>query len=222
MTKSELVDAYIRGDVDRRHFVSKLTAMGVSATAAVAYAGSLVQNTAASPSRNSAGFVARAQDADEEYGTAITLASDEAGVEALLDAAAALQGPLAALDGFTAEDFAEIGLDGEDLELLLDIRAQHQEHVEALSALIGAPAPGAGGAAPDTPLADLLVTLAEAFNDFVAVLAAVIPALEDGETRQLVTTIGLVAARHAALVSAIAGIDPIPSTFEEVDTSVGS
>jgi hypothetical protein len=230
MTKSELVDAYVRGDLDRRHFISKLTAVGVSATAAVAYAGSLGQSVAASPSRTSAGFIARAQAADDEYGTAIIIVNFLAILEEIL---ASLDDILDSFDGFLdafdVGDFVDGGFDETDFDIIADARAQIDEQIDALVAvlqsLFGTSEPSAAikafrsqrtsslGQTSGT-MQEQLVELANQLNRQVGVYAAVIPAVENGEQRQLMTNIGLVTARHAALISYLAGINPIPSAFE--------
>src|SRR5262245_30782675 len=47
MSKSELIAAYVGGRIGRRDFVRRLTALGVSATAAAAYAQTLAPSAAA-------------------------------------------------------------------------------------------------------------------------------------------------------------------------------
>src|SRR5665811_49831 len=137
MTKSELVDAYIRGEMDRRGFITKLTAMGVSATAAAAYAVSFAQNAAASPARNPAGFVARGQDTDEEYGTAFIIELIEAAINALLEAVNAIVETLDELfASFTSDDLVAEGFDATDFTLLQTIREQIDEQLEALNAFL--------------------------------------------------------------------------------------
>lgn len=230
MTKSELVDAYVRGDLDRRHFISKLTAVGVSATAAVAYAGSLGQSVAASPSRTSAGFVARAQDADDEYGTAIIIENILAVLEEVLaNVNAILDSFDNFLDEFDVGDFVDGGFAETDFNLIEDASTQIDEQIEALvavlSSLFGSTEPSSAIKAFRSPRAsslgqtsgtmqEQLVEMANQLNRQAGIYAAVIPAVENGEQRQLMTNIGLVTARHAALISYLAGINPIPSAFE--------
>lgn len=222
MTKTELVDAYVRGDLDRRSFIARLTGLGVSVGAAVAYATSLAPATSAapgaSPIRNSAGYIARAQNADGEYGTAIILSSDAEGIQDLLVALSAVDAVLASLDSFSADDFTGAGFSEDDYNLIQTINDQHQQHVNALAALAGS----SGAASPGpksvsyTSVQEFLTALADALNTLTGVFAAVIPALQDGQIRQTVTEIGLVVARQAALVSSLAGEDPLPNTFEPV------
>jgi len=228
MTKSELVDAYVRGDLDRRRFITKLTAMGVSGGAALAYAGSLAQNAAASPSHNGVGFIARGQDVDDEYGTAIIIENIVAILNQVL---ADLNGIFASFDDFLDQfDVGDGGLDEGDFDVIQDISEQIAEQLAALIAtlegLFGTSGSSSGIQAFRSPRAsslaqtsgtalEQLAVLAEKLNRQVGIYAAVIPAVEDGEQRQLMTNIGLVAARHAALISYMAGLNPIPSAFEQ-------
>jgi len=59
VSKNEIVTAYLNGRIDRRQFVKRLTAVGVSSAAAMAYAQSLASPaTASGTTRDSNGFVA--------------------------------------------------------------------------------------------------------------------------------------------------------------------
>src|SRR5689334_12639130 len=61
MSKHEVVEAYLRGQIDRREFIRRLTLAGVSSAAAVAYAQSLGSASAATaPGKH--GLVASYQD----------------------------------------------------------------------------------------------------------------------------------------------------------------
>jgi len=214
VTKKELIDAYLRGDLDRRGFVGRLTALGVSATAAVAYAGSFVPGVAASSSRNESGFLVHAQGivSDDEYGTAFTFASDEEAITLAIEAITAVLSILEGLDSFTADDFAP-----GQFAILSDILEQQQEQADALAALLGdtpfeAPPAGTGGGGDPQAF---LENLAAALDDLCARYGAIAPALESGEARQTITNLLAIANRHAALVNEMAGLDPIPDTFLE-------
>ena len=215
MTKRDLIDAYVRGDVDRRGFIRKLTAMGVTATAAAAYAGSFGGEAAAATARNSAGFISRlqgAQDADEDYGIAV-----------------AIQNILQALQRFLARMESIIDRLGQIIsqgngprpDLLQKIQSQIEEQRQGLiSRLQGeagySPAMVNGLTGRNLGLqgGNTLADIANDLNVQTGLLAAIIPAIESGQDRQLMTNIGLVTARHAALISDLAGLDPIPSAFE--------
>ena len=225
MTKRELIDSYTRGELDRRGFIRGLTALGVGAAAAATYAVRFGPSVAASPST---GFVMRSrlQDAaptatDEEYGTAITLESDEQGIQIAYSVLAETASLLAAgLAEFTSSDFTDAGFPDDTFDLLTKIQQQIADQLDALEALgIGTPAAG-GAAATATTNAltspqDFLDALAAQLDKQAAAYAAIAPALEDGEARQTVTNIGFVTARQAATVHMLAGSDPIPSAFEE-------
>lgn len=69
MTKHELIEAYVAGRIDRRDFVRRLTALGVSGGAALAYAQSLTPVAAAAGvARDAHGYLIRAQGTGD-YGT---------------------------------------------------------------------------------------------------------------------------------------------------------
>jgi len=221
MTKRELIDSYTRGDLDRRGFIRGLTALGVGAAAAATYAVQFGPSAAASPST---GFVmnARQQDTttDEDYGTAITLESDEQGIEiALAQLGVAADLLAAGLGAFTAADFTDAGLPAETADLLGTIQDQLADQMDALNALgldLGTAAGGAGAppAAPATPQ-EFLSQLSDQLDTLTSALAAIAPALEDGEARQTVTNIGFSVSDQSAIVAFLAGEDPIPAAFEE-------
>ena len=210
MTKQETLDAFARGDIDRRSFITRLSVLGVSAGAAVAYATAMAPNAFARTTRNDAGFLISANSAqtDEEYGTACTFASDEEALGALLDASTNVRSILAGLGDFTADDFAPGVYD-----LLTTIASQQDEHADALASLTGGTAEIPEAAAAGGSADDLLAALSEALTGLVSTYAAVGPALQDGEARQTVTNIGLSVAAQAALASVAAGNDPLAESF---------
>jgi hypothetical protein len=73
MTKHELIDAYAKGRIGRRDFVNRLTGMGISAAAAVAYAANFAPMASAAGGQTQSGYKVRFQDAqfNDEYGTPI-------------------------------------------------------------------------------------------------------------------------------------------------------
>src|SRR6266508_1583744 len=111
MTKLELIDAYVRGRIDRRHFVRRLTAAGVSSGAAFAYAQSLGPRAAvAGAARNPAGFVVRTQEDDADYGVACSIDSGLEAVAALMPGTVSLPVFLdAGLRLFGEADFPSLG-----------------------------------------------------------------------------------------------------------------
>jgi len=114
VSKNEIVTAYLNGRIDRRQFVKRLTAVGVSSAAAMAYAQSLASPaTASGTTRDSNGFVAARMQAYTPVptvtggtgtGTVGTLPSTgvgESGQRGSWLAPAALAGAAAALIGGT-------------------------------------------------------------------------------------------------------------------------
>lgn len=219
MGKHELIEAFVRGDIDRRQFVSRLTMLGVSSGAAIAYASSLGQSAAAAPVGSGAGFIMRAQDADDpDYGTAILIEV----IEALEEVAARIQNRILAVMA-ALEEVLDGAVEERVLGILERIRQQQQEHFDAviaqLRALAGADAgveseDGDGDEEFDSP-EEFMTTLADRFDELTRMYAAIVPATLDGATRQLLMNIASVASRHAALVSFFADGDPIPGAFEE-------
>lgn len=224
MTKRDLIDAYVRGDVDRRGFIRKLSAMGVSAAAAAAYATSFGQDAAAAPSRNDAGYVARLQDADDDYGIAVAIENIDRALQAFVQRSEVLIDRL--------EQIAErTGGNGPKPDRLRQVRDQIEEQRQAVITRLRQRLGETGhsessidsltGRAPRMQGDATLADIANELNVQTGVLAALIPAIEVGQDRQLMTNIGLVTARHAALISEYAGIDPCPTAFEvPVDPAV--
>jgi hypothetical protein len=220
MGKHELIEAFVRGDIDRRQFVSRLTMLGVSGGAAIAYATSLGASSAvAAPASTANGFRMRAQDADGEYGTAIAIGVLEA-LETQAAAIAALVLPLLQnLGDFDAGDFPA-GV----FELLETIRDQQQQHLDAINALVeenGGTVVAIGeavtGSAPD----ELLTLLSENLDDLTGTYAAIAPAIQDGASRQTLVEAGSVASRHAGLAGLFSERNPLPSAFQEPAIATG-
>ncbi len=220
MGKHELIEAFIRGDIDRRQFVSRLTMLGVSGGAALAYASRLTVDAAAAPASAANGFKMRMQGADDDdYGTAIEIDV----VEGLQQQAAAIESLvlfiLDDLDNFDASDFPDGVYD-----TLLTIRDQQQQHFDAVQSLLQANG-GESTASGDNPSIssadELLSLLAENLDDLTGLYAAIIPAMEDDESRQTLTEAGSIASRHAALASLYADRNPLPSAFQQPSIPTG-
>jgi hypothetical protein len=219
MTKNDVVDAFIRGDLDRRGFIKRLTAVGVSSAAAMAYAGSLVQNTAAAPS-NGSGFITRMQDADATYGPAVPIGNVRAAVQALLrDVLNFIRSLQSLLEDFDAAAFPAADLNETDRAVIQSILDQAIEQAEAIRALLNLPeqagGQGAPGQAATGTLPERLIVLAELADEIAGEYAALVPALEELEQRELFSQIAIVAGRHAAILNYLAGNDPVPGAFEE-------
>lgn len=225
MTKQDIVNAYIRGDVDRRGFIRRLTAVGVSAGAAMAYASALLPGVSAGSVRNGAGFITRFQDADGDYGTAVVIEDMPAALTATMaavEATAALASSI--LSTFSAEDFVAAGLDEGDVQILSDIVEQMRQHQEALQGILDnvGGGTGEGGAAGDEAEAPAFGDLTEALealsgdlDGIAGMYVAITPSIEDVEDRLLLAQKATVAGRHAASVARMAGLDPVPAAFEE-------
>jgi hypothetical protein len=219
VTKRETIEAFVRGDIDRRAFVGRLTALGVSSGAALAYANS-VGSVAAAPATNSAGYVVQtAQDDDQEYGLPIIIETLEEALEIVLGA---IQGVLDLLEGlgnFTAEDFDE-GV----FEYLTTIQEQQGLHAEALGALSSVGSAGSVRAFSQTgrssslqgtgDAAAFLTSLTGELESLSATYAAVVPAVDDGEARQTMTNTASVSNRHVASTHLFAGSNPFPEAFQ--------
>ena len=227
MTKNELIDAYVRGDVDRRGFIRKLTAMGVSATAAAAYATSFGSDALAAPARNGAGFVARAQ-IEGDYGVAVIIENLLEAINSFLSVISEILNILDQLlslgSGGLSQALAFQGATGDptqhpDWQYLDEVRAQIAEQQDAIVAQLGpkygVAAQTSAGTQQASGSADELVSaLADQLNTLAGVAAALIPSFSDGADVQLMTNIGIVNGRHAAIVNSIAGNNPSPSAFE--------
>ena len=206
MTKIELIDAYVRGDIDRRSFIRRLTALGVSATAATAYAGSLAQGASAAPNT---GFVMRAQIDWDEYG--------EDFLEALIQAIIAIIRSILEqiFGGFGATDFEQAGISPQDVALLRSARSQIEEQAHAMDSLFGTAANRQPRTRVSGSLETQLAALATEYNRYASVLARIAPDAEQAEQRQLLTAVGFAASRQAALTNRMAGLDPAPHALEQ-------
>ncbi|MGH2534239.1 MAG: hypothetical protein ACRDJW_18375 [Thermomicrobiales bacterium] len=220
MSKRDLIDAYVGGRLGRREFVRGLTALGVSAGAALAYAQHLgPTGAAAAPGRSAAGFVVRAQVDDGEYATACQLASDAAGAEAAL---AALEQAQSVLDSGIS-DFLEdlpslddVGLDA--AETLETIASQLEEQIAALETLVAdlGGSPGSAPAAAGYDSVDaFLAALAGVMNAASSLLAGIAPAIENGEARQTLSAIAVALGRNAGFANVLNGDPPATSAFEQ-------
>lgn len=214
MTKHELIDAFVGGQIGRRDFVRRLTALGVSMGAALAYAQTLAPSAAASGgSPRPHGFVMRAQADEGEYGTACTLTDDLEGVLALVGAEGSIAALLDAILGaFDESDIPEIAV----LEALQSDLTEQLDALDTLVGDLGGASPSAATAAEEPSSADTaLAALADALNSAVSLFVGVIPAIQDGETAQTLTTILAVLARYAGVVNTLAGDTPSSGPFEQ-------
>ena len=215
MTKRELIQEYVSGRIDRRDFMVRLTGLGVSGAAALAYAQSLTPSvSAASVRRDPNGFIIRS--ASGEYGPGgifkailellkFAFKFLQSVIDLLLELLANL---LAASPTRGARLFAPIAVgdtlpnggtvtqdDVDQLKTMLNQLKEHQAAVKAAFADFGGTAPSTSSSASAT---GDLTTLADKLNTLVSIQAAVIPTISgDGPKttalRITLTTAALVA-----------------------------
>jgi len=214
MSKREVIQAYIHGDLDRRGFVTRLAALGVSAGAAAAYATQFAP--AASAAVAPGGFVVRAaQTTDADYGTSVTFPSLEEAIafaQTILDPLDELYDSLA---NFTEADFA----DGVHKQLT-DFDGEISEQNDALHSL-SAMTPQRTvtmGLRKDaaTSAEDFLKSLQREYDTAVSKFVAVVPAADSGEIRQTLANISHAVSRHAGVLAFWVKGDGTPNgAFEE-------
>ncbi len=217
MSKRETIDAFIRGDIDRRTFMGRLTTLGVSSGAALAYATTFGNSALASPS-SAAGFVSQGQD-DLDYGVPNPFPLEE-GLQIISDALDEILSIFDDFAGFVAEDFAEGVFDA-----LARIQEQLALQLEALGSLFGAGFTSTTrqfAAIQGTGDADaFLQSLSRAFDDLTASFAAVVPGTDEAAERQAMMNVAMVSARQAGFVNWAAGNDPFPTAFQQPMTAEG-
>ncbi len=218
MSKRETIDAFIRGDIDRRTFIGRLTTLGVSSGAALAYATTFGASALASPSSPAAGFVSQGQ-GDLDYGVPNPFPLEE-GLQIIADALEAIAAIFDDFADFVTDDFAD-GI----FDALAQIQEQIALQLEALGSLFGAGftsttrsfAAAQGTGDPDA----FLQGLSTAFDDLTASFAAVVPGTEEAAERQAMMNIAMVSGRQAGFVNFAAGNDPFPTAFQEPMTAEG-
>jgi hypothetical protein len=223
MTKHELIDAYASGRIGRRDFMTRLTALGVSAGAATAYAFALNPSSALASGGDRRGFVvARAQD-DGDYGGPILGFPETVGeaIEAAIAFTSLLSAALQAiLDAFNAEDFGFAAVDGATiLANLQDFSNQLDQQLSVLETTGTAPSSAAKAApavAQTTATAEEALTqLAQRYAILDGYYAGAVPSLDDEEVRLTLMGIALINAAQGAFVRTALGQDPSPSAFIE-------
>lgn len=224
MTKHELIDGFIRGNLGRREFIRGLTALGVSASAATAYAYSLGPAVSAAGVRGKDGYRVRAQD-DDDYGgpTLEEILELIRQILAILRILAALLGDLISrLPNFKLAPGLYAAPSDTDVEALATLVTQHEAHAEALKAIV----PALGGSLTDE---DIPAVTAETYEETVdymlplltslpAAFATIIPGITDKAALSTLTSIALVSSRHSAFVNSLAGKPEFPETFQRQAT----
>ncbi|MGC4190414.1 MAG: hypothetical protein QM589_04170 [Thermomicrobiales bacterium] len=213
MSKHEIIQAYIRGELDRRGFVTRLATLGVSAGAAAAYATQFAPGiSAAAPG----GFVVRAaQTTDADYGTTVDFASDAEAVAFASDIANPIADIYNSLDSFEASDF-----DDGVFAQLTDFSSEIGEQNDALKSL-SATRPTTNATmglkrSTDTDPSQFLADLSSAYDLAVQRFTAVVPAVDSGEIRQTLANISHAVARHAGVLAFLVKGDGTPDgAFEK-------
>jgi hypothetical protein len=213
MTTQDLITRYSAGHLDRRGFVTRLTALGVSAGAAVAYA------QAFAPSAAAQRVPTRVQQADE-YGTAVEFESDAEAITTVSTVDQAHSDLLTTgLSQFTEDEFAPFDVNGLNTAELLNQMAEHvTEHLDALQQALARAASNPVAAAiqiPEMASADEFITkLGDLTNLLASLYAAAVPAVESDELRQDLANAALVKGRHASYLNLIRGLPPFEQAFE--------
>lgn len=218
MTKRETIDAFIRGDIDRRTFIGRLTTLGVSTGAAVAYATSFGSSALAAPASSQSGFVTLGQD-DGDYGGPIDPGPLDNVVEILTGV---FEDILALFDGFAdflPDDFGQGIFDG-----LQNLQNQLETQFDSLGSLPGFGAAATRGYSQRSRLAAVqpsgdpqafLETVATSLDLLTGAFGAVVPGLDDATARQTMMNIAMVSGRHASFANMAAGKNPFPSAFQD-------
>ena len=226
MTRHEVIDAYVSGRIGRRDFMTRLTALGVSAGAATAYAFSLAPSAAASGADRHGFVVARAQD-DGEYGGPILGFPETVGeaIEAAIAFTSSLSAALAAiLDAYSAEDFDFAAVVG--ATIIANLQEFSSQLDEQLSVLESTGSAGGGAAKSARPLAvvnlaqaataqEALTQLAQRYSILDGYYAGAVPSLDDADARLTLMGIALVNAAQGAFVRTALDQAPSPSAFIE-------
>lgn len=210
MSKQRILEEFLSGKLDRRTASAKLVALGVSSAAAAAYVSAMTPISAlAGPASPGGGGIVRYQETPgEDYGTTFSFETPEEAIGLLLDEIAVVQSILSSLDLFDSSDF-----DDGVFEALSTIREQQGEHADALAALADLALPDDLDPVPFDSPEELLVALADALDQLVALYAAVAPAIGDGADRQTITEAAIAVGGHRAVVRLLAGLDPSPDAF---------
>jgi hypothetical protein len=209
MTRHELIDAFVSGQIGRRDFVRGLTALGVSAGAALAYSNTLAPKTAAA-GRQSSPYVMRFQAQEDVYGTVCTLNE----VEAATAVAAAEQEVSSILEGILAD------FDQSDIPFInaLEVLNDHvSQHIDVLNTMVT----DLGGTPPTPPPQPTYTDVDTAFDELIDALGGltqlftgVVPATANGERRQARMGIAMNLNKHLGYILALRN-NPSPGDIFE-------
>jgi hypothetical protein len=222
MTKHEVINDYISGRIGRRDFMTRLTALGVSAGAALAYAQTFITDTSAAGSRPAGHFVDMAQYGGPILGFPETVGEAiEAAIAFTTSLSTALQ---SILDAFGAEDFDFAAIVGATIIANLQrFSSQLDEQLGVLESTGSASSGAAKSARPQAVAAlaqtdsaeEALSKLAQRYAILDGYYAGAVPSLDDADARLTLMGIALVNAAQGAFVRTALGQEPSPSAFIE-------
>jgi len=222
MTKHEVINDYISGRIGRRDFMTRLTALGVSAGAALAYAQTFIMDTSAAGSRPAGHSVDMAQYGGPILGFPETVGEAiEAAISFLSGLSAALQ---AILDAFDAEDFGFAAVTGPTI--ITNLQEFSNQLDEQLSVLESTGNAVSGAAKSARPLSvvnlaqaataqEALTQLAQRYAILDGYYAGAVPSLDDADARLTLMGVALVNAAQGAFVRTALDQAPSPSAFIE-------
>lgn len=202
MTKLELIDAYAAGRLDRRDFVARLTGLGISAAAALAYAQSFAPSASAATSRGSNGYVVRMQDAsDNEYGTPVGICQ---ALDVLIDVTQRMIDRLASMTSLNNGLRNVMNRMQQRLELLQELETTFCESASTGSLARGVVTRLAQNSNSEKQAREDLITYAETV---VCMYTYIVPTVDDIEHRTSLTSIAMAISHEVANIRRIVGED---------------
>jgi hypothetical protein len=202
MTKHELIDAYIQGRVGRRDFINRLTGMGISAAAAVAYAASFAPAAGASGGQTRNGYKVRFQDAtNDEYGTPIGICQ---ALDVLVGVSQRLIDRLSALTSLNRGLRNVLRRLQQRLELLQELQQTYCGTAYRSPAAVGATLLAQGTSSGEK---QQRLDLIKYFDTVLGVYTYVVPTVDDAEHRTSLMSLAMALAREAENVRRILGED---------------
>jgi len=201
MTKLELIDAYAAGRIDRRDFVARLTGLGISAAAALAYAQSFAPSASAATSRGRSGYVVRTQDSDSEYGTPIGICE---ALDVVIDVSQRMIDRLASMTSLNNGLRNVMNRMQQRLELLQEMETTNCESASTGSLARGVVTRLAQNSNSEKQQREDLVTYAETV---ACMYTYVVPTVDDIEQRTSLTSIAMAISHEVANIRRIVGED---------------
>lgn len=203
MTKLELIDAYAAGRLDRRDFVARLTGLGISAAAALAYAQSFAPSASAASSRGRNGYVVRMQDSasDNEYGTPVGICQ---ALDVLIDVTQRMIDRLAAMTSLNKGLRNVMNRMQQRLELLQELETTFCESARTGSMAAGVVTRLAQNSNSEKQAREDLVTYSETV---ASIYTYVVPTVDEIEHRTTLTSIAMAISHEVANIRRIIGED---------------